>query len=42
VEVSVAPPEVAAGRESERETVRQLERFLAAIVDDRHRRTTGP
>lgn len=39
VDVAPAPPDVTPlGQESERETVRQLERFLAAVVDDRHRR----
>jgi predicted Zn-dependent protease len=41
VAVSPAPPDLAAGHERERETVRQLERFLAAVLDDRHRRVAG-
>jgi tetratricopeptide (TPR) repeat protein len=39
--VGVPPPaqDVPGGHERDRETIRQLERFLAAVVDDRHRRT---
>jgi hypothetical protein len=39
VEVSPAPHAAPAGDERARETVRQLERFLGAVLDDRHRRT---
>lgn len=38
---NLAPPvpdDAPAGTEQDRETIRQLERFLAAVVDDRHRR----
>jgi tetratricopeptide (TPR) repeat protein len=42
VVVSPAAHDAAGGHERDRETVRQLERFLAAVVDDRHRRTAGP
>jgi tetratricopeptide (TPR) repeat protein len=41
VEVSLAPPAIASGREHEREAVRQLEHFLAAVLEDRQRRIAG-
>jgi tetratricopeptide (TPR) repeat protein len=42
VEVSTAPQDPTPGNDRDRETVRELERFLAAVLDDRHRRIAEP